>query len=814
MKISRYLKYLIRRLSVHGKRSFFKDGYKLLYPECIRRDMTPWQHYVIYGSRKGFSNGGHPSDSVFFSEGYELEYPDVKASGTDPWRHYAERGLFERRDNGLHPGNDLFFAEGYLRMYPDVAMSGIDPWHHYALYGKKEGRDNGHHPEESKFFADGYLEMYPDVAEAQMDPWMHYVLCGMKEGRDNGYHPDEGLFCARGYLRMYPEAAGMDIDPWINYIKYGKKQNMQRVDTPYSYVKVYNRLWYIDTAAIDAELEKFRGMGVQDNEDSVIVSLTSFPARINEVRYTVYSLLNQTLRPNKVVLWLASDQFPGRENDLPDSLLKLRQNGLSIEWCSDIKSYKKLIPSLKEYPDSIIVTADDDIYYEKDWLKKIYDEHQLYPDDIIAHRCHYISIENGKILSYLEWKQCVASSQASVRLFFTGCGGVLYPPHSLFRDVTDESKFMELCPAADDIWFWGMSVLSGRKMRCVRAPLNKMIYINPGRELSHDQTLGQANMFENGNDRQLKRLLDCYPGLYKKLIDERDIKVSVIIPVWNAEKYVRKCLDSLISQTLKDIEIICVNDGSTDHSLDILKEYAEKDPRVRIISQSNQGQSVARNNAMAVARGEFIGFCDNDDWVSENYFEALYNAAVENRTDIAATPNVFFVDPETNQMTRKDTGMGLGDLYVTDRGKVVISTGLQWNKIYSADFLKRNHIKCTTIRVAAEDNYFTVQAMMYCRKIVIVPEAEYYFYRRSNATSKLVKTRKDFCVVDLYKSIDELIKASRLDDDEKKTWLNIMSKRKTGDLSLFYNEMEPDLKDDFKSYVAEEFPDIVLNQKS
>lgn len=191
MKISLYPKYFIRRLSAKDKKSFFSAGYKLLYPEYIRHGMTPWQHYVVDGRRKGYDNGNHPSDKVFFPEGYYLEYPDVRESGQDAWRHYAEFGHKEGRDNGLHPDGGIFFAEGYRAMYPDVAECGEDPWRHYVLHGKAEGRDNGLHPDDDSFFDRGYLAMYADVAQAKADPWRHYVLHGKKEGRDNGNHTDK-----------------------------------------------------------------------------------------------------------------------------------------------------------------------------------------------------------------------------------------------------------------------------------------------------------------------------------------------------------------------------------------------------------------------------------------------------------------------------------------------------------------------------------------------------------------------------------------------------------------------------------------------
>lgn len=109
MKITLYPKYLIRRIFAKGKGSFFGEGYKCIYPECGRHGMTPWQHYVIDGLRKGYSDGNNPPETLFFSEGYEAEYPDVEACGIDPWHHYVLTGRNEGRDNGLHPHGDLFF---------------------------------------------------------------------------------------------------------------------------------------------------------------------------------------------------------------------------------------------------------------------------------------------------------------------------------------------------------------------------------------------------------------------------------------------------------------------------------------------------------------------------------------------------------------------------------------------------------------------------------------------------------------------------------------------------------------------------------
>lgn len=224
MKATFYPRYLIHRILIWDRNIFFSAGYRLLYPECGRLGMTPWQHYVIEGFRKGYGNGLNPPDSLFFPEGYLIEYPDVADSGEDPWRHYAERGLAEGRDNGLHPAEDLFFAAGYLAMYLDVAESGIDPWRHYVSKGKAEGRDNGYHPGGEVFYPEGYLTMYPDVVESGIDPWLHYVNFGKSEGRDNGLHPGVNVFFAAGYLAEYQDVARSVEDPWRHYVMHGKAE--------------------------------------------------------------------------------------------------------------------------------------------------------------------------------------------------------------------------------------------------------------------------------------------------------------------------------------------------------------------------------------------------------------------------------------------------------------------------------------------------------------------------------------------------------------------------------------------------------------
>ena len=113
-------------------------------------------------------------------------------------------------------------------------------------------------------------------------------------------------------------------------------------------------------------------------------------------------------------------------------------------------------------------------------------------------------------------------------------------------------------------------------------------------------------------------------------------KISVIIPVYNVERFLKKCLESVINQTLSDLEIICINDGSTDKSLSILNSFAQKDNRIIVINQDNQGQSCARNAGLSIATGKYIGFVDSDDWIDLDFYEKLYNTAKKYNADIAA----------------------------------------------------------------------------------------------------------------------------------------------------------------------------------
>jgi len=277
---------------------------------------------------------------------------------------------------------------------------------------------------------------------------------------------------------------------------------------------------YIETA-----LRHFKDCGVEpDSERNIVVSLTSYPARMPEVHYALFSLLKQSLKPNTILLWLGEEQFPNRERDIPEKILALQKNGLDIRWTKDIKSYKKLVPALREYPDAVIVTADDDVFYIRHWLELLYAEYQRnsFAPMIYAHRAHRIQVSpEGRILPYSAWlaaPRACAQEGPSWFNFATGTGGILYPPHVLHSDVFNEELFLQIVPSADDIFFWAAAVMHDTKITVVENNIPGSMQMIGG------AGLGEHNVLQGKNDQQLANIFTHYPDIAIKL--RAELKVA------------------------------------------------------------------------------------------------------------------------------------------------------------------------------------------------------------------------------------------------------------------------------------------------
>lgn len=222
-------------------------------------------------------------------------------------------------------------------------------------------------------------------------------------------------------------------------------------------------------------------------------------------------------------------------------------------------------------------------------------------------------------------------------------------------------------------------------------------------------------------------------------------KVSVIIPVYNVEKYLKQCLDSVINQTLKDIEIICINDGSTDTSGTILKEYAQKDSRIKIIIQENKGLSVARNSGLEIAQGEYVGFVDSDDYVDSNFYKKLYDSAKKNKADIAFTSIIKFEKDKEDIFFKVDK-----EVCETNAQKKYMLCGIPkycyvWNRIYKRKKLLSKHITFLN-NIKFEDQDFSHKAIYYLWRVVSVPGTAYHYRKRSDSIVNNRSDERDYCL--------------------------------------------------------------------
>ena len=249
----------------------------------------------------------------------------------------------------------------------------------------------------------------------------------------------------------------------------------------------------------------------------LVVTLTSYGRRAAKtVPHVLASLLVQTKRPDRIILWLDDENFS--DTCLPKSLMKMRDKyGIEIRFCEDLRSYKKLIPTLSLCPDDILVTVDDDLLYKRRLLEKLYAAHLETPHMRLCALAHQPIIADGMFVPYRQWRHNVMR-QPSSPIFPLGGAGTLYPPHSLHADVTDKSLFMHLAPQADDVWFWAMGEMAGTKTRLIDFgyPFYQVDLLY---QLLHkDASLMASNLHEDNNDKQIRNVVNHYPELMKRFL--------------------------------------------------------------------------------------------------------------------------------------------------------------------------------------------------------------------------------------------------------------------------------------------------------
>ena len=242
--------------------------------------------------------------------------------------------------------------------------------------------------------------------------------------------------------------------------------------------------------------------------------------------------------------------------------------------------------------------------------------------------------------------------------------------------------------------------------------------------------------------------------------EKGNIKVSVIVPSYNSEKYIEKCLNSLVRQTLKEIEIIVVDDGSIDNTVKIVEDFCKKDSRIKLIKQEHLMQGAARNNGTAHSSGEYIGFIDSDDWVDLNYFKKLYEAAKRYNSDIALATNVRIGNGKTKKRLNIEKEQFVSEMQEKFDICKLLKNPCPTNKIYKKNLFTERNIKWPE-GCYCEDKLFVVKAVYYSNGVVCVPDINYYYYRNPTSTVN-------------NKTKVHLEKVKKDKDDSKKAVLNFL----------------------------------------
>lgn len=283
-------------------------------------------------------------------------------------------------------------------------------------------------------------------------------------------------------------------------------------------IKYINNIRTLKKSNIDVSKPHKAGVTKTKRETPIIISLTSYPARIESAYKTIRTLLHQSYLPDRIILWLAKEQFVS-ETALPANLLELKKYGLEIRWCHDILAYKKLVPALKEFPDALIVTVDDDWYYPSNMLEILIEEHDHYPDAIICHAVtHPYLDEKNKIRTNKSNRDY--SGTASYFNKVLGGSGALYSKRLLDSEVFNEECFLKEAPTNDDIFFWAMAVKKGTKIRQAQKALGLTFMTDAA--MQTENSLDKINSADNLYEKVTNRMLELYPEVLNNLLAERE----------------------------------------------------------------------------------------------------------------------------------------------------------------------------------------------------------------------------------------------------------------------------------------------------
>ncbi|MCI2241764.1 glycosyltransferase family 2 protein [Adlercreutzia faecimuris] len=286
--------------------------------------------------------------------------------------------------------------------------------------------------------------------------------------------------------------------------------------------------------------------------------------------------------------------------------------------------------------------------------------------------------------------------------------------------------------------------------------------------------------------------------------DRSSPRVSLLVPVYNVERYLRECLESARTQTLEEIEIICVNDGSTDGSRAILEEFAAADSRFRVIDKENSGYGASMNRGLEVARGEFVGILESDDFLDPDALEMLYRSARDTDAEVAkADFYLHWSQPEPRDERFGWVGPEMaGMVDPRDCLEVFFLKPSIWSALYRRSFLEQNGIRfLETPGASYQDSAFNFKVWACARQAVLVDRA-FLHYRQDNESSSVNAPGKVFCVCDEYEEMLRYVEEREFDAG---FFLPVLAKMRYDSYLWNFDRLTPALREEFAQRMAEDF---------
>lgn len=351
-------------------------------------------------------------------------------------------------------------------------------------------------------------------------------------------------------------------------------------------------------------------------KEQVIVSLTSFPAAIPYAVQAIRSILDGSLLPDRIVLYLDTQKFPGEV--LPPELEALKSECPLLEVRFDpaeIRSYKKLVPALRDFPEDVIVTIDDDIQYHRDMLRDLVRLHRQLPDAIIAHRVRKVKLD----APYRAWRKykwydfLFKRIHRSHLAMLTGVGGVLYPPHALDEAMLDPKLFMAMAPTNDDVWFWAAAVSKGTYV--VPLPNGQRTAKGVGKPAEYALMTANLNSENDKNRQALDNIMERFPTIRQRFMHATAPSISLIVTTYNNPPFLEMVLKSILRQRVYPKEVVIADDGSGEETKRLIERYQQAFPVPLIhswIPDCGFRLSMSRNKALIKATGDYIVMIDGD----------------------------------------------------------------------------------------------------------------------------------------------------------------------------------------------------------